>query len=65
MSYIAIFTFEYRFQLGYYYDFIWRSKNDEKTCKICHDLNGKIFRYKPELAHPNCRCTLELIKTYI
>lgn len=42
--------------------FIWRAKKDEKTCKICKSLNGKVYNYKPNEAHPNCRCILEICK---
>ena len=45
--------------------FIWRAKKDEKTCKICKSLNGKVYTYKPNQAHPNCRCVLEIYKEKI
>ena len=41
--------------------FVWEATNDGKTCKICRDLNGKKFKYAPNLAHPNCRCKLLVI----
>lgn len=53
------------YELGYKIEFIWVATKDETTCKICRKLNGKIFKYKPELAHPNCRCRLDLIKIYV
>ena len=40
--------------------FIWRATNDRVTCKTCNRLNGKRFRWAPGLAHPNCRCRLEV-----
>ncbi|MHC1623467.1 MAG: minor capsid protein [Candidatus Methanospirareceae archaeon] len=40
--------------------FRWDTIGDERTCDICNDLNGKIFKMaamKPP-AHSNCRCTI-------
>lgn len=60
MSLISIFTKMYEKIIGYKLLFVWRAKKDEKTCSICKSLDGKIYRYVPDKAHPNCRCTLEL-----
>ena len=40
--------------------FIWRATNDRITCKTCNGLNGKRYKWAPGLAHPNCRCKLEV-----
>ena len=40
--------------------FIWRATEDRKTCKICRELDGKRYKWAPNLAHPNCRCKLEV-----
>lgn len=40
--------------------FIWRATGDRITCKTCNSLNGKRYRWAPGLAHPNCRCKLEV-----
>ena len=40
--------------------FIWRALDDRKTCKICEKLDGTKYKYAPDLAHPNCRCYLEV-----
>lgn len=45
--------------------FIWKAKDDAKTCKICNTLNNTVYSYKPNLAHPNCRCHLEIHKEKI
>lgn len=38
----------------------WLSEDDDDTCKVCGDLNGKDFdtAHDPDAppAHPNCRC---------
>lgn len=60
MYLLSEITDEYEEELGYKIRFVWVAKKDELTCKICKALNGKEFRYVPDLAHPNCRCTLEL-----
>lgn len=62
MYLLSLLVHEYRNELGYDIHFIWVSEKDEITCKICRGLNGKIFTYKPDLAHPNCRCKLMLVK---
>lgn len=41
--------------------FIWRATNDRVTCKKCNSLNGKRYKWAPGLAHPNCRCRLEVV----
>ncbi len=43
--------------------FVWRARHDEKTCQICQNLDNQIFTWAPNLAHPNCRCELEMIIT--
>lgn len=39
----------------------WQATNDDRTCPICGDLDGKVFSFKdgrnPPPAHPSCRCT--------
>lgn len=65
MYLLSLLVHEYRYELGYDLHFIWLAEKDEVTCKICRDLNGKIFTYKPDLAHPNCRCRLEIVKELI
>lgn len=40
--------------------FIWRATGDRITCKTCNSLDGKRYRWAPGLAHPNCRCKLEV-----
>jgi predicted CopG family antitoxin len=40
--------------------FIWRDTGDRITCKTCNSLDGKRYRWAPGLAHPNCRCKLEV-----
>jgi hypothetical protein len=49
---------EDEFKLNIY--FIWRATNDRVTCKVCNRLNGKRYKWAPGLAHPNCRCRLEV-----
>ena len=45
----------------------WVTELDEKTCKDCRSLHGKIYltdeavKPRPPL-HPNCRCKIELMK---
>ena len=36
----------------------WNTQEDEKVCRDCHDLDGKVFRISeyPEPQHYNCRC---------
>lgn len=41
--------------------FIWKSLHDRKTCKICRDLDERIYTWAPDLAHPNCRCILQMV----
>lgn len=41
--------------------FVWRATEDRKTCKICRELDGKRYKRAPNLAHPNCRCKLEVV----
>lgn len=43
---------------------MWVAENDDKTCGVCKELNGQIFKlesvpYKP---HYNCRCYLVPVK---
>ena len=48
-----------------YNRYIWRSENSGKTCKACKALDGKEFNFYdeiPERPHPNCKCTVEVIK---
>lgn len=40
--------------------FIWRITHDRKVCDVCRRLDGKVYKYVPNLAHPNCRCKLEV-----
>lgn len=41
--------------------FIWRITQDKKTCIKCSSLEGKKFKWAPDLVHPNCRCRLEVV----
>ena len=41
------------------------SKTRLRTCKICKTLDGKVFYYQADKAHPNCRCTLEVHKKWL
>ena len=48
-----------------YNKYVWHSENSEKTCEKCKELNGQEFDYYdevPERPHPNCRCTVEIVK---
>ena len=40
---------------------IWRSEHDEKTCSVCHHLDGQVFDADavPPKPHPGCRCWTE------
>lgn len=39
----------------------WQATNDDRTCPICGDLDGKTYSFdagrNPPPAHPSCRCT--------
>jgi len=37
----------------------WLIADDERTCKVCRALDGKVFILEdvPEMPHPACRCT--------
>lgn len=37
---------------------MWHAEHDNRTCKTCHGMDGKIFRLEdlPEKPHVNCRC---------
>ena len=39
---------------------VWRATHDRKVCDICRRLDGKVYNYIPNKAHPNCRCKLEV-----
>lgn len=38
----------------------WVAEDDHKTCSVCNELDGKIFKLKeaPPKQHHNCRCYL-------
>jgi SPP1 gp7 family putative phage head morphogenesis protein len=37
----------------------WSAVVDQRTCSVCRDRNGTVYRIEnwPGLAHPRCRCT--------
>jgi hypothetical protein len=39
--------------------YIWRTESD--ACSICKERNGRVYKEKPEPAHPNCQCEIEEI----
>jgi SPP1 gp7 family putative phage head morphogenesis protein len=43
----------------------WFTARDEKVCKLCGPLDGKLFLRAEALlmlpVHPNCRCTIEQV----
>lgn len=41
----------------------WVAKKDDKTCEICKERDGKIYRLKdfPTKPHYNCRCEMRLL----
>ena len=46
----------------------WISVLDTKTCIICRTMHGKIWLISESLEteppiHPNCRCTIRVMKT--
>lgn len=48
-----------------YNKYVWHSENGEHTCDVCKSLDGKVFDFYdevPERPHPNCRCTVEILK---
>ena len=57
MSDIAEISEEYNLKIY----FIWRATEDRITCDKCRRLDGKRYRWAPNLAHPNCRCKLEVV----
>lgn len=42
----------------------WVAEDDHKTCSVCNELDGKIFKLKeaPPKQHYNCRCYLVPVK---
>lgn len=42
----------------------WISVEDDKTCRVCNDRNGKIYKVNeiPAKAHWGCRCYFEPVK---
>lgn len=40
---------------------MWVSAKDDRTCKVCRELDGQIFGIDnvPEKKHYNCRCTIK------
>jgi SPP1 gp7 family putative phage head morphogenesis protein len=40
----------------------WVAEDDSRTCKICRERNGKVYKIDeiPPKPHYNCRCTLKL-----
>ena len=42
----------------------WVAEDDLKTCSVCKELDGKIFKLKnaPSKQHYNCRCELHPIR---
>lgn len=48
-----------------YNKYVWHSENSENTCDICKSLDGQEFDFYdevPQRPHPNCKCTVEIIK---
>ena len=41
----------------------WVSEHDERTCTICYQRDGKVYKieFLPPKPHPNCRCRYERI----
>lgn len=46
--------------------FRWVAKNDEKTCPICSELDGRVFGLEEGFVfppiHPHCRCRIVAVK---
>ncbi len=45
--------------------YVWHSEHGEHTCDDCLELDGHefdIFDEVPERPHPNCQCTIEVVK---
>lgn len=40
----------------------WVAEDDSRTCKVCRERNGKVYKIDeiPPKPHYNCRCTLKL-----
>ena len=53
------------YMFDYYLEFIWRTRHDDRVCKICKALDGQTFYYQKDKAHPNCRCTLLVHKKWL
>lgn len=44
-------------ELTMHLQFMWKTREDEKVCKTCSELNGQMLYSIPEqMPHPNCRC---------
>lgn len=65
MSIVSELMKDSTYMFDYYLEFIWKAKHDSRTCKICKTLDGKVFYYDVDKAHPNCRCTLEVHKKWL
>lgn len=42
----------------------WVAEDDSRTCKVCRERNGKIYRLSelPPKPHYNCRCTYKIVR---
>lgn len=47
------------------YGLQWHAEHDDRTCKTCHRMDGKIYRIGelPDKPHLGCRCWWTLVKT--
>lgn len=44
-------------KLTMHLQFMWRTREDERVCKTCSDLNGQmLYEIPQQMPHPNCRC---------
>lgn len=43
---------------------MWNAEDDAKTCKVCRERDGKIYRLGelPPKPHYNCRCTYSIVR---
>lgn len=56
---------KYLEEAGLFYDLVWLTSNDERTCAICTPRNGKVQGDgwdEPAPGHTRCRCRMGLVK---